>query len=169
MGDLETLENTYKELGKEIKRLKKSKKNHVGVKDDAIFLLSTTEYENHIHCIPHITTNWWLRSPGLTSVDASYVRVNGSVNDFGCGVNNDWFFVRPALRLDKINNLKKTSGAAHIDTNKFVYCGVTWVRIDDNLAVAEVPIAFSKFDEESNDYATSDIRKFLLDWYEERK
>lgn len=43
---------------------------------------------------------WWLRSPGLPSCFAAYVRYGGGVSDFGHGVYTSSVSVRPALWLN---------------------------------------------------------------------
>ena len=43
---------------------------------------------------------WWLRSPGVGSIDAAYVPTYGDVNDLGYNVDNSGVSVRPALWLN---------------------------------------------------------------------
>ena len=40
--------------------------------------------------------------------------------------------------------------------------------LNRELAVAEVPIGCHRYDEDSNDYATSDVRQYLRNWFEGR-
>ena len=49
--------------------------------------------------------SWWLRSPGPNSLSTTYVNSDGSINDIGYYVNNDWGGVRPALWI----NLESTN------------------------------------------------------------
>lgn len=147
---------TKDEALKKIKELDKK----VGFEDDEIFLLSTEEYERYKNIIPHIKQWWWLRSPGSSHYDAASVDSVGSVNYYGDTVNDALVCVRPVLRI-ALNNLQIGS--------MFVKYDFPWIKIDDNLAIAEVPIGFEKFDDKSNDYATSYIRKWLKMWLGDRK
>lgn len=128
-------------------------------KDDRIFLLSIEEYEKYRDKIPQNNCWWWLRSPGLHFDGAADVRSAGSVNFYGNLVSND-DAVRPALYF---------SSTSYDPSDKFIYCGVTWVVLDKNLAIAEVPITFNRFDENDNNYETSEVRQLLLEWYMYRK
>lgn len=157
MTNLRELEKKYEELGEEIEKLKKEQ--DVDISKDPIFLLSTEEYGKYEHKIPCVNTWWWLRSPGEISGDVAIVNNSGLISGLGIGVKYGGNAVRPAVRLDR---------CFKYDKNKIIYCGVTWVQIDKDLYIAEVPITFRRFDKKSNNYATSEIRKFLLDWYEER-
>lgn len=74
---------------------------------------------------------------------------------YGDDVVDDCYGIRPALKIGGVRN-------------KIVFNGVTWVKIDKDLYISELPIDFRRFDEESNDYETSEVRKFLLHWLEER-
>lgn len=72
--------------------------------------------------------------------------------------------VRPLIKI----NLEKDKHTK-INENIFIFCGTTWIKIDENLYIAETPIAYRRFDEKTNIYEESEIRKFLLSWYEQRK
>ena len=130
---------------------------------DEIFLLSAEEYEKYKPNIPYIRCWWWMRSPGYNSDCAALVNYDGSVCNSGNYVNINSDAVRPALRISNLESSNLTVG------DRFVKYDFPWIKIDDNLAIAEVPIAFHRFDEKSNDYKTSEIRKFLLNWINERK
>ena len=129
-------------------------------KDDEIFLMSIEEYEKYKNDILQIKAWWWLRSSGFKSDYVAHVYSNGSVSYIGNYINHDYDAVRPALYLDFTDFNK---------SEKFVYCGITWIVLDEHLAIAEMPISFHKFDENNNIYETSEIRQFLLNWYNERK
>ena len=129
---------------------------------DKIFLLSAEEYKKYEDKIPFIRDSWWLRSPGDVQANAAFVYDDGYLIDLGYGVSYDAVAVRPALSIDnpQANNLKIG--------DRFVEADFPWIVIDEGLAIAEVPIAWRRFDAESNDYETSDIRQFLIAWYAER-
>lgn len=160
MSDLKELEKKYEELGEEIERLKEEeKKKKDGVCADCIFLLSTEEYEKYKDKIPHINSWWWLRSPSSSSTRAAYISIDGNATKYGASVNYIRA-IRPALRC--------IAGQWKVADNRIFRCGMTWIKIDENLYIAEVPIAFRRFDGDSNNYQTSEIRQFLLNWCEER-
>ena len=46
------------------------------------------------------TISWWLRTPGNDARHATYVDINGSINENGYLVRNDVYFVRPAMWID---------------------------------------------------------------------
>lgn len=128
--------------------------------DDVIFLLSKSEYTLYKKSIPQININWWLRSPGRRQRQAFLVRRDGFLDNLN--VNSTIICVRPALHLDKV----KIDGCR----NPFVYCGITWFKIGKNIAISELPISAQSFNENlNNDYENSDIRTWLLNWYEKRK
>ena len=106
-------------------------------KDDRIFLLSIEEYKNYKDHIPQIYCWWWLRSPGSGPNFTAFVFIDDSVLHSGDLVSNDRGAIRPALYYDNISLEKE---------EKFIYCGITWVVLDRNLAIAEVPITFKRFD-----------------------
>lgn len=170
MSNLKELEKKYEELGKEIdglleeiERLKGKEASECA--DSNIFLLSTEEYKKYKDKIPHINCGWWLRSPGYYSQTAVVISGGGIVQYAGYSVHLSNFGVRPVLRCLP-NFLGQWRFA---DTNDRIFrCGMTWIKIDENLYIAEVPIAFRRFDEKDNNYQTSEIRQFLLNWCKER-
>lgn len=134
----------------------------IGFEADQIFLLSEKEYAEYKSLIPKIPCWWWLRSPGNDSDRAAFVNYDGSVYYYGYYIYNDYCCVRPAIKYSLDDK--------RIDN--FIYkCGYTWVIIDEDkrIAVAEQPIGFHMYDEIINEYATSEIRKYLFEWYEARK
>lgn len=158
MNNLKELERQYEELGKEIERLKA---REAQVHADRIFLLSAEEYKKYKDNIPHVKCCWWLRSPGSNLSRPTIVDSDGY--DFeGCIVNDNYLGVRPVLKIIPDEWLYKFG-------DRINYCGVTWIKIDENLYITEMPIAFRRFDKYDNDYLKSEIRQFLLDWYEKRK
>lgn len=138
-------------------------KEKVGFNNDTLFLLSIEEYEKYKDRIPHINCWWWLRSPGTKPEWATSVYEDGSVDHYGHGAKYDNDAVRPVLRIARPDKYNIQIGMRTIQYD------FPWIVIDKDLAIAEVPIAFRRFDEKSNDYANSEIRKFLFDWMEKRQ
>ena len=175
---IKELEKKYEELGKEIERLKKEQET-VEFKNDPIFLLSKEEYEEYKDKIPKINCCWWLKSPGYSPKRSACVNYGG-VGDFGYDICDQFTGVRPALNLQSpvvlayfTKNLlcgetHKTRLMDIVNKDTIVFCGVTWIKIDKYLYISELPIDFRRFDNKSNIYETSEVRKFLLFWFEER-
>lgn len=151
--------NKIEELKTEIERLEEQAKEAV---DDEIFLLSFEEYEKYQDIIPYASW-WWLRSPAKDSNRANYVNQYGIIFDIGDYVYFKVGGIRPALHY---TNLKSKITPSKINPNRFIFNDFPFIIIDEKeeLAMAEVPIAFDKFDDKSNDYENSYIRKWLLDW-----
>lgn len=162
------LETKYEQLTKECEELKNDikivketidrEKGEFEIEEDQIFLLSIEEYNKYKHVIPCINCWWWLRSPHNDSNDVIGV-YNADITCRGVYIGNDYGAVRPAIRY---NDHLITSPIG----SRFTWNGVTWVIIDaeKGIAIAEMPIGFEKFDDKSNNYATSYIRRWLLDW-----
>lgn len=147
-----------------IRAMREQGQKPVAVKDDPLFLLSSEEYNHYVSEIPSVDTCWWLRNSQEDGM-ALVIMWDGSVGWNGRTVGC-CFSVRPAVRTSKLEcDAEIVYNSAR---TRFFALGATWKVIDDNLAIAETPIMFSGFDEKSNDYATSEVRKKLLDWYKER-
>ena len=128
--------------------------------DYEVNLLSAEEYEKYKDKIPHINCWWWLRSPGLYSDITIGVSGGGSICDYGHGVSYSYGAVRPVLKM--------SDGRKYKIGERVILYDFPWIIIDEGLAIAEVPIAFRRFDEKSNDYENSEIKKFLNNWLERR-
>ena len=160
------IEQLQKKIEKEISKLQRD--DTFGFEDDSIFLLSKEEYEQYKDQIPQINCWWWLRSPGYFSCNVAGVNSDGSISNYGDCVHHNNNAVHPALKLKSIDPLyyNKTR-----DGRGVIYCGTTWECIDEEKEyyIAEMPIAFRRFDGKSNDYALSEIRKFLYNWQKGRE
>lgn len=132
----------------------------VGFEDDEIFLLSEKEYDKYYCVLPHIKCYRWLRSHGEDRVSAYVIFEDGTKDLIGIHVNDDNEAVWPALRVKF--SVREVG-------ERFIMYEFPWIMIDKELAIAEVPIAFRRFDESSNDYEKAEIRQFLLDWLKDRK
>ena len=157
----EEVDKYLKELGFPVKEEK------VGFEDDEIFLLSIEEYEKYKDIIPHINHWCWLRSQGSHCLYASGVYGNGGVNDIGSIVDDMDAAIRPVIKLDMIGN-----DYIHGDYepgDRVIMHSFPWIYLGDDIAIAEVPIAFDMFDEQNNQYSTSKVRDFLNQWLNVRK
>ena len=129
----------------------------------SIFLLSIEEYEKYRNLIPVIDNYWWLRSPGDHSYSATAVGEYGSVIMSGNGIEFDDYAVRPALRISNL----KSFGVKPGDTLEIF--DRDWIVLDKDLVISEEEIGEYLFDEESNDYETSEIKRSLENWLREQK
>lgn len=138
---------------------------------DPIYLLSNEEYKYYKKDILLIPTEWWLRSPGDSFLTAATVRSDGSINSGGELIHYVCFGVRPVLNLEHLKSkLNSTYGAVPDGfPYRFTWAGATWRTLEENkIAIAEMPIFYSVFDSESNDYKSSFVRNKLLQWYNSR-
>lgn len=119
---------------------------------DKITLLSTEEAEKVPVSIRACGDWWWLRSPGGYQFSAASVNYVGGIFERGSYVNYDYIAIRPAFRL---NNLNSKIGDK-ILINK-TWCTV----IDKGLVLTDYLICKHKFDSESNDWETSEIKRFI--------
>jgi len=74
--------------------------------------------------------------------------------------------VRPALRLDGTENIKR------LGNNAVEYLGIKWIDIssylEEPVLLAAEPVAYRKFDKKTNHYDTSQIKEFLFKWLKEK-
>lgn len=130
----------------------------VGYKDDIIFLLSVDEYEAYKYKIPELWGTYWLRTKGKYDNTAMYYYSGGTVERVGDSVDKRKL-IAPALKYESLDIQRVTK-------HSFSYKNMLWNIIDEDrkIAMIEDYIDLSVFDEESNDYETSDVRTFLLNW-----
>lgn len=132
---------------------------------DVIFLLSLEEYLKYKDKIPLIDESWWLRTPGKTS-EGEKSDLVACVNKYGSIAMSANVIgrraVRPAIRTNWVEE-------------KVNAYGFDWLKIDNNLYIAETPIAHRNFDEYcsirdlTNQYNSSTIKRFLTYWLQKRK
>lgn len=118
---------------------------------DEITLLSTEEAKLLPKHILTLGDWWWLRSPGCHQERAIYVSGGGDVSWLGCYVD-DYNAVRPAFRIKNLNSKKRDK----------IMIGNTWCTvIGVDLALADCSICAHRFDEKSNAWETSELRKLI--------
>lgn len=107
--------------------------------------------------------SWWLRSPGISDRLVAFVFGDyGYVYAFGSNIGLE-LGVRPALKL-KSSHLK--SG------DSFSYRGYDWDMITDDMALCKTIVGECAFREDcgaadANEYESSDIKKWLVNWWKE--
>lgn len=123
-----------------------------------ITLLTVEEYKRYKPQIPHVNDWWWLRSPGCDQDYAADVSSAGVVSLTGYGVDSDYGAVRPALR-SKIIDLSVGE--------QVIALGNRWTVIDTGLAISNEVVARKRFDGNSNDWETSELKEWLEEWARE--
>lgn len=132
-----------------------------------ITLLSKEEYKTYRDRIPKTSESWWLRSPGRDDILAACV-YGGAGGVYASGVRVDYTLgVRPALKIGGLSSSEIEIG------DRFRWSGYTWTIISDKLAQCEDIIGNYPFRkdwraEDANVYESSDIKKFVEDWFEEQ-
>ncbi|MDO4190007.1 MAG: DUF6273 domain-containing protein, partial [Lachnospiraceae bacterium] len=95
---------------------------------DVIYLLSEKEYFKYKKNISNVNWAWWLRSKGEEQDNALKVYSDGSsISDF---VDDKNVGIRPVLDLN--------DAEIEISGDFFVYCGITWLKITEELAISEL-------------------------------
>ena len=131
-------------------------------------LLSVEEVELVPESLRMYECCWWLRSPGGLSDSAACVSIFGSVDYAGDYVRGDYVAVRPALI---IKNLK----SFNLKIGDIIFFGdKTFEIISDALTFCTTDIGCHCFNsdyekEGANIYETSDIKKFVDDWFKKNK
>lgn len=133
---------------------------------DKLFLLSGEEVERYLPCkedrirkMKGKSVWWWLRSPGIYWDFAMSVDRYGAVDWDGNDVDDCDNAVCPALylNLESLNQLPR-------DKKVYIRFGnQEWQMLDENtgLLLSKKAICSHKFDDKTNNYEESAIRKFL--------
>ena len=124
-------------------------------------LISVEEANKLPRCILANGDWWWLSSPGNNSNYAAFVRFSATVNALGFNVTYDTGEVRPALTISnspelEIGETVKVFGliAQYIGGDKVLLCE---------------PILYSRFDAESHDFETSEVKQKIDNWFNEMR
>ena len=127
-----------------------------------ITLLTEEEYEkyNNMHRIPTVNDRWWLRSKGYDQNCTADVLYDGEVSLYGSYFSDGDFAVRPVLKSEILNMPIGTMFAA---------LGNTWWMIDNHFAISADVITHRRFDPDSNDWETSELKKWLEQWGRDRE
>lgn len=157
---------------------------------DKIFLLSAEEAKTLPEVLLESNHWWWLRSSGFVNIIAGAVNNTKIYPDSAKYVFDNDGGVRPALRFDtheEILNLLANNPNIRYYKNikdlktKSIFCiaiykylGEKWIDIT---AFVGFPCLLKKkpfkktrrFDPDSHEYERSEIRQWLLDWYNNKK
>ena len=130
-----------------------------------ITLLSIEEHRKYKPIIPLIEDWWWLRSPGYYQNYVAFVDIFGDVCEYGNGVYID-NAVRPALKLNlEISDTLFWYKPEKLIGTKIEYGNYRWTVLDTSLGelyvLCDSIIARRRFDPESNNWATSELKQWL--------
>ena len=148
------------------------------LKIQEITLLSAEEYRTLKDNIKPIDSWWWLRTAGIDGNAVSSVQCNGELNICSTDVLKHDGSVRPVLRIENLNALNLTIGSSFkfgITVNNVFKLGrYTWTIISEELALCDEAVGQSAFKKDgdaknSNQYESSDIKKWLNEWAEEQQ
>lgn len=152
-----------------LKAIRKTE-DEVNLKITGATLLSIEEAEALPDHLRRYTNWWWLRSPGIRHIYASYVNCTGYVNfnNYGEFVDDTGSSIRPAL---KIENLKSTGLKVG---DSIIFNDREFEVISDTLAFCKTDIGANWFRknseaEDANDYEKSDIKKSVDGWFKKAK
>ena len=128
----------------------------IDVGDCTVTLLSKEEYLKNRELIPLAKEHWWLRSPGYVDNEAAFVFGGSSdVDDLGYDVRDE-LGIRPALKIEHCEQLKPGE--------KVEIKGLYFTALNDGLLLCDTVVAKDMFDEASNDYDWSHIKRWLESW-----
>ena len=119
---------------------------------DEITLLTIEQAKKIPNHILRCSDWWWLRSPGFSQFNVAIVDDDGDVCEYGDDISNKSNAVRPVFR---ISNLKSEIG------NKIMVGKTLCTVIDEELTLADYSICKHKFDEESKNWETSELKGFI--------
>ncbi len=118
-------------------------------------LLSEEEFLKYRDLIPPIWNWWWLKTPAQTYLNfAEYVTQRNDVFYDGAYVIN-YYGVRPALKSREI----QMEPGEH-----FSALGNEWIVLDAGVAISEREIGRMKFDERTNLWERSELKRWLEEW-----
>lgn len=124
-------------------------------------LLSVEETENIPTWILANGEWWWLRSPGYNSYHAVIIHSNGYIYNIGRDIDYYTVEVRPALKVLNLSELE-IGETVKVFNRMAQYIGNGKVLLCES-------IFKSRFDEESNNYETSEVKYKLDEWFEQIK
>lgn len=131
-----------------------------------VTLLSVEEAAKLSLEIRNIDDWWWLCSPGILPCEATLV--SHEIVDYAGHDVDEANGVRPALQISNLGDSNLKEG------DKFKWGDYTWTIIFDQYALCDKCVALLPFREDSeakdaNVYEKSDIKKYLDQWYEDKK
>lgn len=148
---------------KALKRIEKWEEFDFQIKEAT--LLSSKEFKKYKHIIPLLNERWWLRSPGYDITRTVYIYYFSDIFEFGRTISssND-ITVRPALKI-KVSNLEylKVGDKLDILDKKWTVLDI----LEDYVYIlCDGHMGYHRFDTESNNWETSELKKFIEDKFE---
>lgn len=129
-------------------------------------LLTAEEAETLPHRLREYEYWWWLRSSGDTQYAAALVYSYGSVNYYGISVYGDGVYVRPALKIQNLESSNLAVGDTFIFHDKiFEVINKTTAFCTEDIGTYCFRKGWKAID--ANDYETSDVKKYVDNWFSE--
>lgn len=119
---------------------------------EEVTLLSKEEWKLCRDICPNYTGWWWTRSADIFSDSSCYVNFGGSVRS--SYVDHFYNGIRPAFIIR--NSLPLLKRGDHVFVGN-IPCTV----VSPVVVLADYPVCLHRFDEDSNDYETSEIKEFI--------
>jgi hypothetical protein len=108
------------------------------LKIKAIRFMTTEEFDKYVDQLPKTDGScWWLEEK--TSTRAYYAEGEYRESDMVCSKGEANTFIRPILEIEGLEDAGLAIG------EKFAYCGVVFVVLDESLAISENFVGFGKF------------------------
>ena len=108
------------------------------LKIKAIRFMTTEEFDKYVDQLPQTDGScWWLEEK--TSTRAYYAEGEYRESDMVCSKSEVNTFIRPILEIDGVEDAGLAIG------EKFAYCGVVFVVLDECLAISENFVGWGKF------------------------
>lgn len=136
---------------------------------ESLELLSIEEARELPESVIKYGASWWLRSHGKNPYNADFVHFRGEISDLGKYVQNSYIAVCPALKISnpKPSNLELYGKYLVNNESIGIYNEFIGIYIGDNKFLYKGRVIYHRFDSESNDYETSDIKQYLNIWLKE--
>ena len=142
------------------------------LEEDSVRLMTKEEFYKYKDKIPPMMDSWCLIADTKNCVDSNCDKEIAVV----ANMVGDQYFCSGSSCKDAIRAYRavrpviKSSALPYVSRyiQRAFYMGATWIRISDDLFISEMPIGFSPYNQEECNYEESAIRKFILDWYEDR-
>jgi len=121
-----------------------------------ITLISIEEAEKIPQVYREFYDWWWLKSNGSNGYQTANVSSDGSIYTYGDSIIYNRDYVRPALIVNNLESFNLPT------CSKLVINNIEWIKISDNMLLCDDnSFGRHKFDEKSNDYETSEIKKYI--------
>lgn len=128
-----------------------------------LFLLTEEQYESNEDLIPS-NGDWWLNEPYSIDNDMYIRHVHSDCEVYDTFVCDGSIGVRPAFKFKNDNHIYKNDNRIYdeLELGSIIHFGnLKWIKLNDGIYLSKDILFNYRFDEDTYDYNTSDIRKKL--------